>query len=144
MSEDYVHEYEVVVDVSAIDANGHVNNVEFVRWMQDAAVRHADARGCTAATAAAGATWVVRAHQVEYLRPAFAGDRVRVRTWVADYRRAFSTRRYRFTRATDGTPLARGETDWVFVDTQTGRPRSIPDAIKAMFTLPPPDWELSP
>ena len=133
--------YDLDVDPSAIDANGHVNNVEFVRWMQDAATRHADATGCTAATVAAGATWVARSHQVEYLRPAFAGDRVRVQTWVADYRRAFSTRRYRFTRAADGTLLSQGETNWVFVDAQTGRPRSIPDGIKAMFELPPAGWE---
>jgi acyl-CoA thioester hydrolase len=134
-------EFEIDVDASLIDANGHVNNVEFVRWMQDAATRHADATGCTAATAAAGATWVARSHHVEYLRPAFAGDRVRVQTWVADCRRAFSTRRYRFTRPSDGTKLARGETDWVFVDAATGRPRSIPEPIKAMFELPAEGWE---
>ena len=37
--------------------------------------------------------------------------------------------------------LARGETDWVFVDTRTGRPWSIPDDIKAMFEIQPADWE---
>ena len=141
MTNPFVHEYEIEVDPSSIDANGHVNNVEFVRWMQDAATRHADAVGCTAATVAAGATWVVRSHHVEYRRPAFAKDRVRVQTWVADYRRAFSTRQYHFSRATDGTVLATGETDWVFVDAQGGRPRSIPDPIKAMFELAPPGWE---
>src|SRR3954454_6420100 len=82
---------------SSIDANGHANNVEFVRWMQDAAVAHADAAGCTAATlAAAGGAWVVRSHRIEYLRPAFAGDRLAVVTWVADFRRAFSLRKYEF------------------------------------------------
>ena len=141
MSDAYTYEYETEVVPSLIDANGHVNNVEFVRWMQDAALRHADATGCTSATAEAGATWVVRAHQIEYLRPALPADRVRVQTWVADYRRAFSTRRYRFSRPADGTMLARGTTDWVFVDARSGRPRSIPEAIKGMFALPPPDWE---
>src|SRR5688572_30149926 len=96
------HEYEFEVPAGAIDANGHVNNVEFVRWMQEAAVAHADSAGCTAATKAAGATWVVRSHQVEYLRPAGSGERVRVITWVANVRRAFSLRRYQFRRAADG------------------------------------------
>src|SRR4051794_18334412 len=41
---------DVEVLPSALDANGHANNVEFLRWMQDAAVAHADAVGCTAAT----------------------------------------------------------------------------------------------
>jgi acyl-CoA thioester hydrolase len=139
-----VFEYEIEVDAAAIDANGHVNNVEFVRWMQDAAVRHADAAGCTAATKAAGATWVARSHHVEYLKPAFVGDRVRVLTWVADFRRAFSHRRYRFLRASDGTVLSKGETDWVYVDVSSGRPKSVPDDIKAMFDVAPQDWEPAP
>ena len=137
----HVHAYDFVVDPSQIDENGHVNNVEFVRWMQEAAVRHADAAGCTAATVAAGATWVVRSHRIDYLRPAFAGDRVRVLTWVADFRRAFSLRRYRFLNAADNTTLAKGETDWVYVDTNAGRPRSVPDEIKAMFNVAPERWE---
>jgi acyl-CoA thioester hydrolase len=135
------HAYDLLVAPSAIDANGHANNVEFVRWMQDAAVHHADARGLTEATRQAGATWVVRSHQIEYLRPAFAGDALRVLTWVADFRRAFSTRRYRFTRPADGAVLARGETNWVFLDTTTGRPKSIPAELQGMFELPPEGWE---
>ena len=129
--------YEFDVPASAIDANGHVNNVEFVRWMQDAAVAHSDAVGCTAATTAAGATWVARSHHIEYKRPAFPGDRVRIVTWVENARRAFSLRKYRFERVNDGTLLAEGETDWVFVDLQSARPKSIPEAIRAMFQPPP-------
>jgi acyl-CoA thioester hydrolase len=132
--------FDLTVAPSAIDANGHANNVEFVRWMQDAAVAHADAAGCTAATlSAAGGAWVVRSHRIEYLRPAFAGDRLAVVTWVADFRRAFSLRKYEFVRPVDNLVLARGETDWVYVDSGTGRPRSIPDPIRAMFEIPGPD-----
>ena len=138
------HEYEFDVPPAAIDANAHVNNVEFVRWMQDAAVAHADAAGCSAATRDAGATWVVRSHHVEYLRPSTAGDRVRVITWVANVRPAFSLRRYQFRRAGDNTLLASGETNWVFVDTQTGRPRSIPPQAMTGFELAPEGWEPHP
>src|SRR5436190_15251120 len=131
--------YEFTVDPASIDANGHVNNVEFVRWMQDAAVRHADVVGCTAATRAAGATWVARSHHIEYRRPALPGDRVRVTTWIANCRRSFSLRKYRFERASDDALLAEGETDWVFVDTTTGRPRSVPPEIITLFgpEIPP-------
>lgn len=130
-----IHIYPIIVSAEAIDANGHANNIEFVRWMQEAAVAHADAAGCTAATLVAGATWVVRSHQIEYLRPAFNDDRIDVRTWVADFRRAFSRRKYEFLRQSDQTVLARGETNWVFVDVSTGRPRSIPANIASMFEL---------
>jgi acyl-CoA thioester hydrolase len=130
---------DITVGPAAIDGNGHANNVEFVRWMQEAAVAHADAAGCTAATLAAGGAWVVRSHRIEYLRPAFAGDRLVVVTWVADFRRAFSLRKYEFVRPVDNSVLARGETDWVYVDAGTGRPRSIPDPIRAMFEIPRSD-----
>lgn len=130
-----VYEYEIEVPESAIDGQGHVNNVKFVQWMQDAAIRHADATGCTGATFAAGATWVVRQHRIEYRRPAFVGERIQVMTWVADFRRAFSQRKYKFVRVADQIVLAEGETDWVFVDVQSGRPRSIPGEIAAMFEL---------
>ena len=84
---------------------------------------------------------MVRSHHVEYLRPAFAGEKIRVLTWVADFRRAFSLRRYRFVRPADGAVLAKGETNWAFVDATAGRPRSVPEALKAMFTIPPDGWE---
>lgn len=84
---------------------------------------------------AAGATWVVRSHKVEYLRPAFAGDHVKALTWVVKFRRVRSLRRYKFVRAMDDTVLAKGETEWVFVDAGTGRPRAIPDDVVRAFPV---------
>ncbi len=138
-----IYRHELIVPREAEDQNGHVNNVEYLRWMQDAAMRHADATGCTAATAAVGATWVVRTHQIEYFKPAFAGDHVVVVTWVSDFRRVQSLRKYRVIRPADRAVLACGQTDWVFVDAQKGTLRSIPKEIKATFALLSPDQEAS-
>ena len=55
-----VYRHSIRISQDAIDANGHANNVEYLRWMQDAAVGHSDATGCTDATRKAGASWVVR------------------------------------------------------------------------------------
>ena len=129
----YEYEYEFDVPPSAIDENGHVNNVEYVRWMQEAAVRHFESVGGTRVMEAVGATWVVRTHHVKYLRPARAGERVRVRTWVADLRGVMSMRKYEFHRAEDNAVLARGETDWVLIDAQTYRPKMIPPEIQMLF-----------
>lgn len=133
------HEFEV--PESALDRNGHVNNVQYVQWMQDVAVMHADAAGCSAATDAAGAMWVARSHWVEYLRPAFAGDRISAVTWVSSFRKVRSLRKYRFLRIDDGALLAEGETDWVFVDAATGKLRAIPDNVSGAFTPVPEDEE---
>ncbi len=96
---DPVYSYEITVPADSLDENGHVNNVRFVQWMQDAAVRHYESIGGIPLTQAVGATWVLRSHNIKYLRPAFAGDRLQVSTWVVNIRRVRSLRRYRFYRA---------------------------------------------
>jgi acyl-CoA thioester hydrolase len=128
-----VFTYELDVSGSAIDENGHVNNVEYVHWMQLAAEAHADMAGCTAATRVDGATWFVRSHHIEYLKPANLGDHIRVRTWVADFRRVASLRKYEMYRGE--VLVARGETDWIYVDTSTGRPKAIPQEIADLFQI---------
>ncbi len=133
MAKAYSHRLSVPDGV--VDVNGHVNNVQYIQWMQDAAVRHSDSVGCTRLTESFGATWVIRAHRVQYFRPAFANDDIDVLTWVADFRRVRSLRKYRFTRVSDGVVVAEGETDWVFVDAETGLPRTIPAEIRVVFGL---------
>ena len=127
--------FEITVPPEVVDENRHVNNVAYLQWMQDAAMRHSSLVGCTALTQALGATWVVRTHHIEYLSPAFAGDAITVLTWVANFRKVRSLRRYKFIRAADRAVLAQGETDWVYVDATSGRPRAIPDEIKNAFVI---------
>ncbi len=134
-----IHRVQLVVAPDAIDTNAHVNNVEYVRWMQQAAIAHADAVGCTRATMDAGASWVVRSHHIEYLRPAFAGEHLTILTWVSTVRRSSSLRKYRVVRGPD--LVARGETVWVFVDATTGKPRPIPAEVSRVFSLVPPTAE---
>jgi acyl-CoA thioester hydrolase len=130
---------EFVVPQSAIDGNGHVNNVAFVQWMQDLATRHFDSGGVHEVMEAAGGTWVARSHKIEYLSPAFAGEHIQALTWIADFSRVRSLRRYKFLRASDRKLLVRGETDWVFVNAKSGRPCSIPEEIKRAFVAVPRD-----
>lgn len=136
-----VYRHTFTVSDNTVDGNGHVNNVVYVQWMQDVAIAHCDANGGTEATDVVGATWVARSHRIDYLSPAFAGERITALTWVVDFRRVRSRRRYRFLRTSDNTLLARGETDWVFVDVQTGRPKTIPDEVAQAFPLVGADQE---
>src|SRR5690349_1800501 len=107
-----VYQFKIEVTAQDVDRNGHVNNVVYIQWMQDAAVAHARTSGCLAASRAVGATWMVRTHQIEYLAPLFAGDEVTVLTWPANFQRVRSMRKYKFVRAKDGAVVARAETDW--------------------------------
>jgi acyl-CoA thioester hydrolase len=138
---DAVYRFEIKVPNEVVDGNGHVNNVAYVQWMQDAAIRHSDAAGCTAGTLALGATWVARTHHVEYLRPCFAGETVLVLTWVSNFRKVRTLRKYKFVRPGDHTVLVQAETDWVLVDAKTGRARAIPEVITEAFQIVAPDQE---
>ena len=133
----YVH----VVGDDEIDAViGHVNNLAYLKWMQSAAMSHSAAQGWpTEAYQQLGAGWVVRSHQIEYLRPAFAGDEIVVRTWVADLKKVTSLRRYEIVRGrTDSeTVLARAATDWAFIHFATHQPRRIPPQVAAAFEIIP-------
>ena len=123
-----------VIPSTSIDENGHVNNVAYVQWMQDIAVEHYSSIGGLEAQGPR-ATWVVREHRIEYLLPAFAGEAIEIRTWVENIRRVRSLRKYEFVRTSDGKVLVKGETDWVFVDTKTGRPLPIPEQVSNVFQI---------
>lgn len=83
------------------------------------------------------ATWVVREHRIEYLLPAYAGQEIEVKTWVENIRRVRSLRKYEFVRKSDSKVLVKGETDWVFVDTKTGKPLPIPEKVSKVFSVHP-------
>ena len=122
----------IIIASSAIDENGHVNNVVYVQWMQDLAVEHYASIGGIEAQGP-DATWVVRKHSVEYFLPAFEGEEIEARTWVEDLHKVRSLRMYEFVRKSDGKVLVKGETDWVFMDVKTGRPKAIPVEVEKIF-----------
>ena len=129
-----VYSKTLVIPKSAIDENGHVNNVAYVQWMQDIAVEHYSSIGGVEAQGY-DATWVVREHRIEYLLPAYAGEEIEVKTWVENIRRVRSLRKYEFVRKSDSKVLVKGETDCVFIDANSGRPLPIPEKVSSVFSL---------
>lgn len=124
------------VEKDSIDIHGHVNNQEFLRWMQEAAVEHSARRGWPMERyLELGASWYVKSHFIEYFRPALLADEILVCTWVAGMSSRQSPRKTVFLRRTDRRVLARAETRWTFVDLASGRPRVIPDALRMAFTI---------
>jgi acyl-CoA thioester hydrolase len=123
---------------SECDAYGHVNNVHYLRYMQEAAFDAAAAVGYGFEWCAAnGRFWLVRETGIEYLHPLRYGDSVIVKTWVEDFRRTRSRRAYEMTREPGGETVARATTDWVFVDAATGQPASILPEMAIAFGVPP-------
>jgi len=128
-------EYLHTVTEEDIDEMGHAGNFHYVRWMQHAAVAHSSANGWSAQEYnALGAGWVVRSHKITYLKPAFMGDRLLIKTWVANMKPATSLRRYEILNA-EGEILARAETDWAFVNYARQKPTRIPTEVANCFEV---------
>lgn len=125
--------FEIAVHIHPddVDGMGHVNNIVYVRWVQEVALAHWHA--VAPADARAAMTWVVLRHEIDYLHPARPGDEVRARTWIGEAQAIRYARHTAIVRA-DGTVLARARTLWCPVDIATGRPRRVPAEVRAAFS----------
>jgi len=137
-----IYRHPHLVREDEIDAQGHVNNLQYLEWMQTAAVAHSSAQGWPPERYLnSDAGWVVRSHHIEYRQPAFARERVVVVTWVSNFKRIRSLRKYKIIRPADDTVLAVASTDWVYVGFDRRMPRQIPEELIAAFQIVGPDEE---
>jgi acyl-CoA thioester hydrolase len=114
-----------------IDELGHVNNAVWVQWIQQVAVAHWDAVAAQAHKEAY--FWVVVRHEIDYLRPALAGDRIIARTWVADAPHGARFERFMEFTGADGKTCVRARTQWAIIDRAAGRPIRVPADLVAPF-----------
>lgn len=126
--------FEITLEVpeSDIDELGHASNIAYLRWVQDVAVAHSNHVGLTFdAYMKLGTIFVVRRHEIEYLRPVLRGDLLQVRTWIDSAMAAKCKRGTEITK--NGQLVARAMTTWGFIDFATGRPTRIPQDIRTAF-----------
>jgi YbgC/YbaW family acyl-CoA thioester hydrolase len=136
-----------------VDSLGHVNNAAYLNYVEQAAIDHATFLGLDLQRLQRlGGVFVARRHEIEFLKPTFAGDVLRVVTWLDEPRGARVDRRYLVFREPSSIPevvvagrpmphasmpprdglVARATTEWVFANNQ-GQPRRIPDEIARLF-----------
>ena len=128
------HERAFRVRSYECDAEGRLRPATYLRYMQETAFDATAAGGYDLARyVAMGRTWLARETDLEIVRSPAYGDRVVVKTWVADFRRVRSRRAYELRLAGAGALLAQAITDWAFLDSSGQRPAAIPEEIKAAF-----------
>ena len=113
-----------------IDENGHVNNVVYVGWLQEAGTAHWNS--LFSAVDRARWSWVALRHEVDYFRPLPPGATAVARTWVGDPQ---GPRFNRYVRIEDGEGrlCAQGLSEWCLVDSTTLRPHRIPPEMVKPF-----------
>jgi acyl-CoA thioester hydrolase len=130
-------ELPLQVQAADIDELGHVNNVVYLRWVQEAAVAHW--RAAAPAAQQAAVAWVVIRHEVDYKLAARMGDGVIARTWVGTASTHTFERHTEILRAADRSLLARARTLWCPIDPRTGRPIRVATEVRKRFSVPSTD-----
>ncbi|MEH2324985.1 MAG: thioesterase family protein [Nostoc sp.] len=117
-----------------MDALGHVNNAVYQNYLEQAAIEHSEYLGLTLDVyRQVGGVFVMRRVEIDYLRPAVAGDTLEVTTWLKEMRGTRALRCYEIRKQNQDNLLLTAEALWVWVDTQTMRPRPIPSFMLDKF-----------
>src|SRR5262249_8857837 len=125
---------QVRVRHDELDAFGRTHPSAYLRHLAQVAIDASSDAGFDARWyAEAGAQWLVRRTTFAVPRPWRADSELSVRTWVEDFRRVRSRRCYEASERGDAALTA--QTDWVFVDVATGRPRRVPEAMEVRFGM---------
>jgi YbgC/YbaW family acyl-CoA thioester hydrolase len=136
-----------------VDALGHVNNAAYLNYLEQAAIDHATFLGLDLPRLQElGGVFVARRHEIVFLKPTFAGDLLRVVTWLDEPHGARVDRQYLVSRESasvtavvvagrsvtrsgmpdDNALVARATTEWVFANDR-GLPRRIPEEVIRLF-----------
>jgi len=122
-----------VVVPADLDEQNHVNNMVYLRWVQEIAIAHW--RVLASAEAQEAIRWVVLRHEIDYKTPAFLGDEIQLLTWVGTATRLTFERFTEIKRRRDGALIARARTLWCPVGSKTGKPTRVPPDVRAQFSI---------
>lgn len=118
----------------------HVNNIEYLRWIDKAAQLHCDSCGWEReALLDVHVMWFVARHEIDYCSESTPTDQLLLTTWVDDVRRVKSWRTS-YIHALGDTPrvVCVCKTLWVLVDLETRKPTAVPiEMAEALEPLKP-------
>ena len=120
------------VTESDLDERAHVNNVVYLRWVQEIATAHW--RALATPRMLAELAWVALRHEIDYLAPAVLDDALQLRTWVGVADGLAFERFTEVRRTRDDKLLARARTLWCPVDMTTGRPRRVGADVRGLVS----------
>lgn len=127
--------FQISIPVVAADIDNmqHVNNVAYLRWVQDVAVAHWKA----VATPAEQQQWlwVVIRHEIDYKQAAVLGDEIVAKTWVGTAGRLKFQRHTELCRSRDGVLLAKALSIWCPLDSVTKRPVLVSAEVRRRFSI---------
>lgn len=127
---------DIEVSKREIDGFGHVNNANYIQWLDQVHWAHLIHMGISEkAIFTESCGFVTRDTAVRYLAPLVEGDLVRVGTGVIDFDERFRlTRQFQLVRVKDEITVLRGTIHYVAVDLKEGRPKRMPQHFVAAIS----------
>jgi acyl-CoA thioester hydrolase, YbgC/YbaW family len=117
-----------------LDSFGHVNNAEYLHYLEEARSEYLRQVGLSFHDfARLGVQLVIVEAFVKYISPARYGDEIEVRGTVRDLRSASLVFDYVLTDRATGRLIATAWTKGAFIDPATGRPTRAPEPFRAAF-----------
>lgn len=121
--------HKITVSSADLDEMNHVNNIVYLKFMQEAAILHWYA--LASKETIDSMRWVARRHEIDYLKQAFLDDELTIKTWVSEFSAVTSHRHYEVLKGND--LIAKAITHWVALDSQTLRPKRLTSDITSLF-----------
>ena len=118
----------------------HVNNAEYVRWIDRTAELATDAVGLTREMLlVAQRMWFVARHEIDYRGECFVGDDLLIATWISSLTRTTAVRRTVVHRPADEKRILDASTRWVYVNLETRKPTRMEQGILDRFPVITPE-----
>ena len=124
------HSYKFKVSKSDLDSLNHVNNVVYLKWVNDISEKHWNI--LAGEELRAKYFWVVLRHELDYLNQAFLGDEIEIVTWVGDSKGVKSVRHVEM--FIEDKPLIKASSTWCLIDAKTQRPTRIRQDVLDLLT----------
>ena len=109
-----------------IDFVGHVNNIVYIQWMENARIKLLQAMGLsiTEISEKEGMLPIITETSIKYVKPFFLNNTVHVEIWVSKLFNAFAIFEIRFLNEKDEL-CSSGEQKVLFIDAITQRPSRL-------------------
>ncbi len=125
------HTIQITVKPEHLDQLNHVNNIQYVSWVQDIAMEHWE----KAVTKQINNSyfWILLQHSITYKKPAFLNDVIKVKTFIKSAKGLRSVRCVEFYNAETKILLATSDTSWCLFDSKRQKPTRITEDIINCF-----------
>lgn len=126
-----VFEYPIIIKENDIDENSHVNNISYLKWVQEVAIAHWTS--VSNKEMRDRYLWVVSRHEIDYLKSAYINSKLIAKTWVTEPNGAKSERYVDFYDTVTNTIIAKVKTTWYLLDAITKKPKRIDADLVNVF-----------